>query len=379
MNYAQNTGETLKKTPAILVAVTTDVVSDMRVRKVCSYLEAEIGHVKAIGRITPSTFNTHLTFSITLFRLLFNRGPLFYAEYNLRLFLYGLFHRFDLIVSNDLDTLLACFLLSKIKRIPIVYDSHEYFTESVGLEGRSFQKNIWTFIEMLIVPRLKHCYTVSPTIARIYTEKYDVPFALVRNFPDAGIRFQKIETGFPPDKKILLYQGVFNPGRNLEAVIEAMQYVDDILFVLIGYGELEPLLRELTVKFNVTEKVKFLGKMPYEKMMQYTHYADLGIGLEFPLSESFKYSLPNKVFDYSLARLPFITLATPEVETILQEFEIGIKVSFSNASELAHIIKESIHDNDLLAEIRQNQRKASQVYTWDNECKELRKIYAGLR
>jgi Glycosyltransferase len=376
MNYTQNTGETLNKRPAILVAVTTDVVSDMRVRKVCSFLDSEIGRVEVIGRKTPSTFNANLPFAVTLFSLLFNRGPLFYAEYNIRLFILGLTRQCNLIVSNDLDTLLASYLLSRIKRVPLVYDSHEYFTESVGLEGRPFQKNIWKIIEKLIVPRLKYCYTVSPTIARIYTEKYGVPFSLVRNFPDNDINFHKVDFGLPSTKKILLYQGVFNPGRNLETVIEAMQYLDDVIFVLIGYGELEPLLQKLTKDFKVEEKVKFLGKMPYEKMMQFTHNADLGIALEFPLSESFKYSLPNKIFDYSLAGLPFITLATPEVETILEEYRIGIKVSFANAEELSNAINLTIHNDELLVEIREFQQRAAKLYTWESECKEIKRIYS---
>lgn len=362
----------------ILVAVTSDVVSDMRVRKVSHFLESEVGDVTVVGRRVSSTFNTKLPFSIILLNLIFNHGALFYAEYNIRLLICGLFKRVNLIVSNDLDTLLACYILSKIKRVPLVYDSHEYFTESVGLEGRPFQKNIWKLIERLIVPRLKYCYTVSPSIAQIYTEKYGVTFSLVRNFPDSGMEFQKVNLGFPTDKKILFYQGVFNPGRNLETVIEAMQYIEDTIFVLVGYGELEDKLKELSRQFQVEDKVRFLGKMPFEQMMQYTHNADLGIALEYPLSESFKYSLPNKVFDYTLAGLPFITLATPEVEAILQEHMIGMKVSFENALELSNIIKLHLSNSQLLSKIKQNQQVASQIYTWKNECTELKKIFSKI-
>lgn len=362
----------------ILVAVTSDVVSDMRVRKISHFLSSEIGDVTVVGRKVSSTFSTKLSFSVILLNLIFNRGALFYAEYNIRLLIFGLFRKVNLIVSNDLDTLLACYILSKIKRVPVVYDSHEYFTESVGLEGRPFQKNVWKLIERLIVPRLKYCYTVSPTIAKIYTEKYGVPFSLIRNFPDFGMEFQKVNLEFPTDKKILLFQGVFNPGRNLETVIEAMQYLENIIFVLIGYGELEEKLKELSRKFQVEDKVKFLGKMPFEQMMQYTHNADLGIALEYPLSESFKYSLPNKVFDYTLAGLPFITLGLPEVEAILQEHEIGIKVDFANATELSNIIKLHLSNDQLLSEIKRNQQVASHIYTWKNECTELKKIFSKI-
>jgi glycosyltransferase involved in cell wall biosynthesis len=358
------------------MAVTTDVVSDMRVRKACEFLVAKNAFVEVVGRRTLSTFDAKLPFSFTLLNLLFKRGVLFYAEYNLRFFFYGLFKRFDIIVANDLDTLLPCYLLSKLKKAELVYDSHEYFTESVGLQNRPFVRNIWLKIERYVLPKIKRAYTVSPSIAKAYFDKYHVDFKLVRNFPKSKLELKK--QSFNTNKKVILYQGVFNPGRNLHSVIESMKHIDNAIFVLIGYGELESELKTQVERWHLKDKVQFLGKLPYEKMMAFAASADLGIALEEPFGDSFKYSLPNKIFDYALVQLPFVTLATHEVKNILSEHKIGVEISFETPEQLAKILSDTLSNSVLLNEIKQNQVVASKHFTWENECKELEKVYEGL-
>ncbi|MCA1760901.1 MAG: hypothetical protein LC658_14130, partial [Bacteroidales bacterium] len=114
----------------IIVSVTSDLVSDNRVHKTCTTL-GEMGfEVLLVGRklagsqpLSPRNYQTKRI------KLFFNKGPLFYACFNFRLFCLLLFSKCDLLLSNDLDTLPANFLASKLKNKPLVYDSHEFFTE----------------------------------------------------------------------------------------------------------------------------------------------------------------------------------------------------------------------------------------------------------
>ena len=154
------------------MVVTTDVVSDMRVRKVADYLLQNNVNLEIVGRKTSNSFDVpELNFSLKQMSLIFNSGFLFYAEFSIRYFILGLFKKVDVIVANDLDTLFPSYLLSKIKNADLVYDSHEYFTESVGLQGRKFQQSVWTKIEKFILPKLKRACTVSEPIQQIYNEK----------------------------------------------------------------------------------------------------------------------------------------------------------------------------------------------------------------
>ena len=77
----------------------------------------------------------------------------------------------------------AVFLASRIKRLPVVYDSHEYFTELPELVGRKWVKKIWESIEAIILPHIKYAYTVSASIAAEYKQKYGINMEVIRNLP----------------------------------------------------------------------------------------------------------------------------------------------------------------------------------------------------
>ncbi|NCB08129.1 MAG: glycosyltransferase, partial [Bacteroidia bacterium] len=207
-----------KSQKRIIVSVTSDLVSDNRVHKVCTTLNGMNFHVLLTGRRLPQSLPLlPRSYPTKRFRLLFHRGPLFYAEYNLRLFVFLLFSKTNVLLANDLDTLPANFLASKLRRKPLVYDSHEFFTEVPELIGRPQVKKAWEWLEQMMVPKLKFAYTVCESIAKIYTEKYGVPFRVVRNVPLAGVVHGKKENR--ETRKMILYQGAVNTGRALEQAI----------------------------------------------------------------------------------------------------------------------------------------------------------------
>jgi len=89
--------------------------------------------------------------------------------------------KIDILVANDLDTLPANYLVSKLRRIPLIYDSHEYFTEVPELVERKSVRNFWLGIERLILPHIRFASTVSEPIAEVYKNAYHVDFKIIRN------------------------------------------------------------------------------------------------------------------------------------------------------------------------------------------------------
>ena len=159
----------------IIVSVTNDLVTDQRVKKVCESLQSFGFYITLIGRKLPNSLPISRDYKVIRMPLLFKTGKFFYAEYNIRLFFKLLFLKKDILLANDLDTLLPNYLISRLFSKKIVYDSHELYTEVPELISRPRTQNVWLKIEEFIFPKLKNVYTVNEKIAEIYSNKYNVP------------------------------------------------------------------------------------------------------------------------------------------------------------------------------------------------------------
>jgi glycosyltransferase involved in cell wall biosynthesis len=369
----------------VIVSVTNDLVTDNRVSKVCNFLISEGYSVTLIGRKLKSSFPiSERRYKTKRLLLLFTKGPLFYLEFNIRLFLYLLFQRPKLLVSNDLDTLLANYLASKCKAVKLVYDTHEYFTEVPELVENPTKQKIWLRLEKWIFPKLKNIYTVNDSIAKIYSEKYGVPVHVVRNVaPTFEFTEKKSRTdlGLPLDKFILLIQGSgINRRRGAEEAVEAMKKIENTLLLIIGSGDVLDELKLKVKEQQLIEKVIFLSKMSYAEMMSYTMNADLGLAIDHTDILNHKLALPNKFFDYIQAEIPILATEISEIEKIIEKYKIG----FVLKEELTpHSLAEKINqikDLKLIEKsaLKENLKKAKSIENWDNELNKLKEIYSNL-
>lgn len=359
------------KKRTLFAAVTNDISTDYRVHKFCAYLTKKNFDITVYGRVLPNTFLVDRAYKTIRKQHFFNHHFLFYAEYNLRLFFYLLFKRYDYILANDLDTLPACFLISRIKGINLVYDSHELFTEVPELEGRWFVKRFWRAIESFILPKLDSAYTVSKSIADYYYQTYGVHMGVVRNLPLLNEQVSERAAQFPTKNKVILYQGVLNPGRGIEEVIKALHFLREVDLVIIGYGKVEHELKSFVRKEQLEERVHFLGRVAREELPNYTKKASVGMVLEQPLGLSFQYALPNKLFDFIHAEVPIITSDLIEIKRIVDTYKIGVSTSETDPKQLAKQIQNLITNADLRMKIIENQQKAKHELCWEKESEQL--------
>ena len=204
------------KNKKIFVAVTNDISTDYRVHKICNYLINKGHEIVVYGRVLPNTITVKRAYKIVRKKHIFNNNFLFYAEFNIRLFFYLIFRKFDYVLSNDLDTLPACFFGSKIKNTNLVYDSHELFSEGPELQGRKFVQGFWRSLEDFFLPKVKNAYTVSQSIVEFYDSKYQNKMGVIRNIPLKKDILEIDEVAFPTTKKTILYQGVLKPRKRFK-------------------------------------------------------------------------------------------------------------------------------------------------------------------
>jgi glycosyltransferase involved in cell wall biosynthesis len=352
----------------IILCVTNDIATDRRVHRIAMSLLNMPASVLVIGRIFPDSMELPV-FSYQTYRIkmIFRKKLLFYAEYNVRLFFRLLFEKADMLVANDLDTLPAVFLASKIRRLPVVYDSHEYFTEVPELVGRKWVKKIWEKLEAAMLPRIQFATTVSASIAGEYRRKYGISMRVVRNLP---FRMENIQPQVPLKKDgehIIIYQGSLNTGRGLEMAIRAMHFMENTLLVIAGTGDVENTLRELAGSLSVEKKIRFTGRIPPEELRNYTVQADLGISLEEKLGLNYYYALPNKLFDYIQARIPVLVSDLPEMAQVVTQYGIGSVNHAHDPFELAMNFQEMLHNKTKRQVWLSNLEKAAMELCWENE------------
>ena len=326
--------------------------------------------VTLVGRVLKTSKPlTQQSFFQKRLRCFFNKGFLFYAEYNLRLFFYLLFQRMDAICAIDLDTILPCLLISKIKSIPRIYDAHEYFTEMKELRTRPKVQRFWKSIERFALPKFDLGYTVSDGLAEQFKIHYKRDYKTIRNLPV----LKPIQ--LPERKqKFLLFQGAVNEARGFEYLIPAMKNIPYQL-VICGDGNFMQQLKVLIKENGVEDKVELKGMMTPEELRAIAPLATLGLGLAEKEGLNQYYALPNKFTEYMHAGLPQLAMDYPEYQKINIQYFVAVLLNRLDVSLVADTINKIMEDDTLLQQMHENALKARTIFCWQQEEKKLIHFY----
>lgn len=324
-----------------------------------------------VGRRLRSSLPVKRPYPVRRLRLLFTTGPLFYGSINIRLFVFILFAKADILLANDLDTLPAVWLAAKLKRIPFVFDSHEYFTEVPELIHRPFVQSIWKFIEQLLLPHVEHMLTVNQEIADLFAQEYSLAPEVVMNVPLAGNESQNSSSVVLPEgavgKTRILYQGAVNMGRGLEEMICALPFLPECFLIIAGDGDLVHKLQDLVSEKQVAEQVYFTGRLPFDQLRSLTKQADIGISLEQDLGLNYRLALPNKIFDYMQAGIPVLSSSLPVMSALVSREKIGLVISSFDPDSIRKAIHQLWPGKPLHMECSKNAKEAGLRYVWENQ------------
>ncbi len=360
----------------IIIAVTNNLVTDYRVAKLAGYLESIGFEVWLVGRRWPDgTIPSGRPGKLFRFRLLFNKGPFFYLSINIRIFIFLLFHKADWFLAVDLDVLPACVIAGKLKRIPVVMDSHEYFPEIPEVQHRPIVKMVWQMLEKIFIRAIYAGITVSPGLVSIYKEKYNLDFLLLRNMPLKKSEVAEVSINIV--NPVVYYQGALNIGRGLESAIRAIALLPDYRFVIIGDGDVSAKLKELVTELKLDNRVSFVGKLPFEELQYYIRSAHVGLCLLQNIGLNYYHSLPNRIFDYPMSGLPVIATAFPDISKVVSEYETGLLLEGLNPEDIAVMIKRACEDTQLRKNWSVTLPKAADKLSWENEVTVLDGVFCS--
>ncbi|SDC94061.1 Glycosyltransferase involved in cell wall bisynthesis [Sanguibacter gelidistatuariae] len=286
----------------------------------------------------------------------------------------------DVVHANDANTLAP----ASRAGVPVVYDSHELWTHRNVSGARPVAKVVEKISERRHARRAAGVITVSPSIATWLQDTYRLPVlpTLVRNIPgrpsaplDPSQGRLRSLAGLRPEDQVIAYGGRITTSRGIEETLRAMvELPADVHFVLLGYGEptyIEP-LKVMAADLGVTDRVHFVGRVGPTEVAAALADADLSVVYVRPTCLSYRYSLPNKLFEAIHAGLPVAAADLPDTAQIVRDYGVGEVFSSDSPHDLARVV------SDVLAapeQFRAAARAAAQQLTWEGEAAQLLGLY----
>ena len=354
----------------IAVLVSNDLSFDQRVKKTCQVLE-DAGHeITLIGRELENSVKYEGPGKAIRFKLKNKRGVRFYWELQQSMIKWLKSAEIDAIWSNDLDTLYPAICVGRKRRLPVVYDSHEFFTETAGLTNAPLKRLVWLILEKITIPKLGQMITVNNSIADSYRARYGLHVDVLRNMPvlseipDVEHRKPFKKYGVRTDLPIMLLQGAFmDRDRGTVDAVNSLEELKDVTLVLVGSGiEWEESVERIDDP-RWKGRLFCIPRLSYDELKKLTASADVGLSLDKALHTNYQLSLPNKLFDFIHVGLPIVASPMVEVKKIVVNYGIGVVTEEVSTHEIAKAV------NEVLSKPKEHWReaclKAREDLHWD--------------
>lgn len=269
---------------------------------------------------------------------------------------------------NDYEAFVIGIMAKIIRpKLKLVYDCHELESHRNG-KG-AFMRVLIRTIEYVFIRWTHMVITVSPSIQAYYQKTFRLSFvALVRNLPNE----MKVSTSNTIREKlnlkneqiVFLYQGMLGRGRGIEVLLGAFEdrKSTDAVIVFMGFGPLKEQIEEFARR---NENIFFIPAVAYTEIPKYTGSADVGVNSVEPTCLSYKYSLPNKLFEYIQSEIPVMTNPLPDCAALVSEFKVGKVIPQWNSASINEVVNGLLEED--LSQYSVHLKLAKKVLNWEVE------------
>lgn len=325
---------------SVLVLVLSDLRHDARVRRqvaaiaqnynttlVCFGAEESTDYQTVIIKPTKFTlFRKAITSVFLLLRFHSIAHKILHNYYYLVKQLEG--QRFDVIVANDIETLPLAFAFPGNPKV--VFDAHEYAPRHFEdkRSWRIFFQAFNTWLCKKYIPKTAAMMTVGKGLAREYEKNFKVrPFVITN-----ANNYHELEpSNVLTDRIRLVHHGIATPSRKLELMIQLVSLLDsrytlDLMLLTPGFAsqKTKQYLNILKVMAAQEPRVRIVPPVSSSEVVRTIHQYDMGVFLLPPVNFNYENTLPNKLFDFIQARLGIAIGPTPEMATIVNDYNIGV-------------------------------------------------------
>ncbi|MDP9483069.1 MAG: glycosyltransferase, partial [Chloroflexota bacterium] len=183
-----------------------------------------------------------------------------------------------------------------------------------------------------------------------------------------------------PATRVVLYHGGLFPDRGIEQLMDAIRDVPSAVLVLMGYGILEPMLRERAADPAAEGRIRLLPAVPPDELLAWVACADVVAMPIQPSTLNHRLTTPNKLFEAMAAGVPVVASDLPGMATIVRATECGLLCDPADPASIATALRAILDapEADRLAYGRRGLEASHAEYSWERQAGILLAEYGRL-
>lgn len=264
-----------------------------------------------------------------------------------------------IVTSPSIFVGISAILVSKIKRIPFIFEVRDLWPESAvatGVLNNKFLLKILYILEYRLYKYSKKIVVLTPAFKDNIEKRFPEfigKIEIITNGADFSI-MEKEHKGIElrnrlgwKDKKIFTYLGAHGIANDLMQVVEAAKYfIHDkkIQFVLIGDGMQKNLLKEKANEYGLTN-IEFIDSVPKHEVVDYINASDVCMAI-LKKTDTFKTVYPNKVFDYMSCKKPVFVTIDGITRDLIETSNCGLYAEPENLDEFKKVVDKFLNMSD---------------------------------
>ena len=290
----------------------------------------------------------------------------------------------DIVHAHEFSTLPASSMIAASAGAKIIYDSHELETHRNGLKllGR-----IQIYLkEKFYLKRTNAVITVCNSISDYLAKKYNIPIpTVIMNAPDVNridcnglsLRDELMLTDATP---LAVYVGKITTGRGLHELVRAMQFCKEFHVALLGPSVIssEKNLTREAERLGVRNRLHLVPSVSPEIVMTYIKSADIGV---IPIQDnclSYRYCMPNKLFEMAFSGIPACVSNLPEMKAFIDRERVGITMDQTDPEDIARAMHELYQQRKDYVVDEYRLSELFKKYSWETQGHKLLNLYQNV-
>lgn len=288
----------------------------------------------------------------------------------------------SIVHAHDLICLKAAHDAAAVCGAAVVYDAHELETHR-NPPLPMLQKRWVLHVERRYGRKAAAVNTVGKLVGRELASTLGrADINVLYNSPpiEPCARSVREDLAISPVTPLVIYVGKVTIGRGVAEVLKQLPKMEGVFFAAVGPCDeaTRTRLDRQAELLGVAQRFRLLPPVPFSQVVSYIRGADLGVISVEPITLSYRYCMPNKLFELSFANVPILSNRLDEIEEYLAENRNGEVFELDDETGLPYKIFRMLKEKEKYIMDEHAMSRVHQRYSWRAQELQLLSIYNAI-